>query len=53
MYTITYIQGRELISISSPSRRTAIRTFYNLRIKAKLAARLWKTNKANQPELIF
>ena len=45
MYTITYIQGRELFSISTPSFVTACRTFYNLRIRAGLAARMWKNTK--------
>jgi len=49
MYTITYIDGKQLFSISTPSLVTACRTFYNLRIKAGLAARMWKNTK----QLIF
>ena len=45
MYTITYIQGQGLFSISTPSLVTACRTFYNLRIKAGLTARMWKNTK--------
>lgn len=45
MYTITYIQAGQLFSISSPSLVTATRTFYNLRVKAKLPARMWKNTK--------
>lgn len=49
MYSLTYIQNGELFAITSPSLRTITRTFYNVRVKAGLNARLW--NKSGK--LIF
>lgn len=53
MYSVTWIENGKLFSISSPSLLTAGRVFYNLRIRCKLAARMWACVKKGEPTLIF
>lgn len=52
MYSVTWIESGRVWSISSPSFATACRTFVNVRIRARHAARLWHAAKG-QTKMIF